>query len=189
MTPFILAIIFNRAQTIKKGHTCVYTPHVTINRINDHFFQATLQVRQKFRNYVKSFPIVRNERWACTADLWVETSPSTNDNSLCRLRKKSARNVCRTRPTRRRESHPLFRLLSAFLLSCPIFLIKLRHTMRRPLNGLLFNCCKLIERMIYVRGSIRCEPFLPISFGLVMLLHNSPMFTEHYYQSEIGIEV
>lgn len=141
----------------------------------------------KVPNYVKSFPIVRNERWASAADLWVETSPTTNDNLLCRLRKKiRATFVGRGRQddANRIRSSDFCRPIP---LSCPIFLIKLRHTMRRR----SIACCSIVVTSLnewYMDwGLFRAG--LPISFGLVMLLDNKSMFTERYYQSDFGIKL
>lgn len=50
--------------------------------------------------------------------------------------------------------------------------------MRRTLNGLLFDCCNLIERMMYDSGVHSAVPFLPISFGSVMLLHNAVLYLQ-----------
>lgn len=83
---FATFIQLSMGQDQKGTHTCVYKPHIIYKRFNDRFFSKAAQVPQKFRTVLESFPIVRNERWVCTADLWVETSPSTNDSLLCSLR-------------------------------------------------------------------------------------------------------
>lgn len=168
---FIITSHLTLVQTERlKRHTCVYTQHIRIN-IDDRFKGFT-------SNYKWSIGSWNHFRLSVMSD-----EPRLVGGNIlaaidCVLCTDCVKNVAVRLAARRRESHPLFRLLSAALLSRPMFLIKLRHRMRRALNGLLSDCCSLIERMMYGRGPL-CRSFLPISFGSVMLLYNALIFTEH----------
>lgn len=110
-----IKLLIQKNQTVP--NTCVYASTQRIRMsINDFFLQhykhKCLKSQYHFRLSVMS-----DERW-----LWVETSPFDNHrHSLCHCVKNPVVRLA----ARRRESHPFFRLLSAGLLSRPIFLIKL----------------------------------------------------------------
>lgn len=112
---------------------------------------------------------VGNE-WAMDAAVVGGNIPLRQCDSLLRLLRKKSRTTrdCRRR---RRESHPLFRLLSVVAF-CDIRYIfdKITSHNGPSLNGLLSDCCALIERVMYGQG-VYSSAFLPISFGSVMLIY------------------
>lgn len=148
--------MFNRSNWEKEfTHLCVHAARrLQHNGINEHFLQARVQVAQKFWTTWSHFrlSVMSDERVPLTCG-WKH--PLRQTTIFCvDCVKKSARNVCRTRPARRRESHPLFRLLSAHPIVMSDIFDKITSHNETLLNSLLFNCCNLIERMIYGLGTV-----------------------------------